>query len=93
MSEPVSTSNAHIEALIDAGGQVMIGTAKPIVGAAVAHDGKKTLVMLKRHPGEPLQRLLGRLDTAIASAQRSGERVDELNTPDADWRYSYKNKK
>ena len=93
MSEPVSISAAHIEALIDAGGQIMIGTAKPIVGAAVAHDGKKTLVLLKRHRGEPLQLLLGRLDAAIATAKRTGERVDEINTPDADWRYSYKNKK
>jgi hypothetical protein len=93
MSEPVSASNAHIEALIEAGGQIMIGTAKPIVGAAVAHDGKKTLVLLKRSPGEPLHNLLGRLDSAIDTAQRTGSPVDEINPPGADWRYAYKNKK
>ena len=90
MSDPVSNSLPHIEALIDAGGQIMLGTVKPIIGAAVAHDGKKTLVMLKRRPGEPVQLLLNRLNTAIETAQHTGQRVDEINKPDSDVRYSYK---
>lgn len=90
MSDSADPSVTHIEALIDAGGQIMIGTVKPIVGAAVAHDGTKTLAMLKRRPGESLQLLLGRLDAAIQSAQRTGTRVDEINNPNSDVRYAYK---
>ncbi len=33
---------------IAAGGQIMLGTVKPISNAAVAHDGKKTLAMLRQ---------------------------------------------
>jgi len=90
MNEPTTLSISHIEALIDAGGQIMIGTAKPIIGAAVAHDGRKTLAMLKRQPGESLPVLLARLDNAIQSAHRTGTRVDEINKPDSDVCYSYK---
>lgn len=68
----------HISALIDSGGQVMLGTVKPISNAAVAHDGKKTLAMLKKKPSEDLQDLLERLDAAIAEARASGQRVDEM---------------
>ena len=90
MSDPLSNSLPHIQALIDAGGQIMLGTVKPIIGAAVAHDGKKTLVMLKRRPDEPVQLLLSRLNNAIQTAHDSGQRVDEINRPDSDVRYSYK---
>jgi hypothetical protein len=64
----------HIEALIDAGGQIMIGTVQPIVDSAVAHDGK----------------LLSRLDKAIQTAHETGRRVDEINEPDSEVRYRYK---
>lgn len=77
----------HISALIDSGGQVMLGTVKPISNAAVAHDGKKTLAMLKKKPREDLQDLLERLDAAIAEARASGQRVDEINKPGANTRY------
>ena len=50
---------AHIQALIEGGGQIMIGTVAPIRGAAVAHDGKKTLVMLRRRPGEAIHDAAG----------------------------------
>jgi hypothetical protein len=78
---------AHIQAVIDGGGQIMVGTVAPIKGAAVAHDGKKTLAMLRRRPLEPLLDLLARLDAAIALAQSSGSRVDEINTASSDKRY------
>ena len=55
---------AHIEALLDDGGQIMLGTVKPIVGAAVAHDGRQTLAMIKRRPDETVEQLLQRLDRA-----------------------------
>jgi hypothetical protein len=67
----------------------MIGTIKPIENAAVAHDGKKTLVMLKRGPAEPIADLFARLDTAIATARSTGLRVDDLNKPSSDTRYTF----
>ena len=65
----------------------MVGTIAPIKGAAVAHDGKKTLAMLRRRPHESLPALLIRLDTAVATALTSGSRVDEINTASSDKRY------
>jgi hypothetical protein len=65
----------------------MVGTVAPIKGAAVAHDGKQTLAMLRRRPREPIPDLLARLDAAIATAQSSGARVDEINTPTSNKRY------
>jgi hypothetical protein len=80
------TPYARIETLIRDGGQIMIGTIAPIRGAAIAHDGKKTLVMLKHRPGEPLPDLLHRLDAAIATAKATGKRVDEINNASSDTR-------
>ena len=71
---------ANIQAVIDSGGQIMVGTVAPIRDAAVAHDGRKTLVMLRRRPHEPIPDLLARLDVAIATAKATGARVDEINT-------------
>jgi hypothetical protein len=78
---------AHVQALIESGGQIMIGTVAPIHAAAVAHDGTKTLVMLKRRPGEVIQELLARLDVAIATAKSTHSRVDEINVKSSDIRY------
>jgi hypothetical protein len=78
---------SHIAAVMDAGGQIMLGTVKPLSGAAVAQDGKKTLAMLRRRPAEAVPDLLLRLDTAIATAQSTGSRVDEINKPSSDLRY------
>src|SRR5512147_1072820 len=87
-AQPTSTvAWLHIQAVIDGGGQIMVGTVAPIRGAAVAHDGKKTLAMLRRRSGEALPALLGRLDTAIATAKSTGSRVDEINDPSSDRRY------
>ena len=77
----------HIQALIDSGGQIMIGTVAPIRGAAVAHDGKKTLAMLRCRPGEAVPELLARLDAAIATAKSTGTRVDEINDAPSNRRY------
>lgn len=78
---------AHIQALIESGGQIMIGSIAPIRGAAVAHDGTKTLVMLRRRPGEAIQELLARLDVAIATTKSTGSHVDEINVKSSDTRY------
>jgi hypothetical protein len=77
----------HIAAVLDSGGQIMRGTIKPISGTAVAHDGHKILVMLRRRPAEAVEDLLLRLDAAIAIAKLSGARVDESNKPSSDVRY------
>jgi hypothetical protein len=82
---------AHIEALIDAGGQILLGTIAPVRGAAVAHDGHKTLAMLRRHPNESAASLLNRLDAAIATALQTGSRVDEINDATRDERYAIAN--
>ena len=86
MSPPTAVL-ANIQAVIDGGGQIMVGTVAPIRGAAVAHDGRKTLVMLRRRPREAIPDLLARLDAAIATAKASGTRVDEINTSASDRRY------
>ena len=65
----------------------MIGTIAPIQGAAIAHDGKKTIALLKRKPTEPVADLISRLDAAIAAARSTGQRVDEINTPSSDKHY------
>ena len=77
----------RIESIIYSGGQIMIGTIAPIAGAAVAHDGKNTLAMLRCQPQETLPHLLQRLEAAIVVAQATGQRVDELNRRNADQRY------
>jgi len=60
-----------------------------IKGAAVAHDGKQTLAMLRRRPREAIPDLLIRLDAAIAAAQASGSRIDKINTPSSNKRYEF----
>jgi hypothetical protein len=77
----------YIAALLDAGGQIMLGTVKPISDAAVAHDGKKTLAMLRRRAAETVPDLLAQLDAAIAAAKSTGSRVGEINKPNSDLQY------
>lgn len=64
-----------------------MGNVALIRDAAVAHDGKKTLVILRKRATESVADLLVRLDLAIATAQFTGQRVDEINTPSSDLRY------
>lgn len=84
---PTAASLANIQGVIDSGGQIMVGTVAPIRDTAVAHDGRKTLVMLRRRPHEAIADLLGRLDVAIATAKATGSRVDEINTTTSDRSY------
>jgi len=71
----------HIQALIEQGGHIMVGAIHPIKNAAVAYDGTKAVAMLKGKAKESLPDLLARLDAAIATAKRTGQRVDEVNEP------------
>ena len=71
---------ANIAALIDNGGQITLGTLRPITGvAAVANDEHNSLAMLQRRPGETLQQLLERLDAAIDRAWTADQFTDEIN--------------
>lgn len=79
----------HIGALMARGGHIMVGHVKPVPGAAIAHDIQQTLAMLRQHPGEAVDALLARLDAAIATAERTGTRVDEINTAGAPTRVRY----
>lgn len=73
----------NIATLIGSGGHIMVGAVKPIDGAAIAYDGKTAVAMLRQKPGEAVDALLMRLDAAIATARRTGKRVDEVNPADA----------
>jgi len=59
----------------------MIGTMKQIKHSAVAHDGKRTLAMLRYESTESLNSILAQLEVAIKSAKVTGQRVDEINSP------------
>lgn len=69
----------HLEAVMAAGGHLMIGAIPPVEGAAVVYDGRQALAMLRRRPDESLHDLLQRLDNATQIAQANGERIDEIN--------------
>lgn len=58
---------------------------------AVAHDGKKTLAMLRRRSGETVAQLLNRLDEAIGKAKATGQPVDEINATSPDATYKVNN--
>ena len=81
---------SQIEELIRSGGQIMIGAMKPIQHSAVAHDGARTLAMLRYDSTESLSSILNRLEDAIKSAKATGQRVDEINVPNSDVRYKYR---
>ena len=70
-----------IAALIHDGGQISIGALPPIQCAAVANTEYSCLAMLQRKPGETLQQLLERLDSAIERALETDELIDEINAP------------
>jgi hypothetical protein len=71
----------NIEALIDDGGEITVGSIGSIACAATASDGHNALAMLVRRDGETLAALLKRLDRAIAKYYDSGETTDEINPP------------
>ncbi|TAL86684.1 MAG: hypothetical protein EPN62_06780 [Candidimonas sp.] len=73
------SDHPYIEALVKGDGHIMIGVIKPVRNAAVAYDGHQAVAMLLYRSDEPLTSILKRLDSAIAIAQASGERVDEWN--------------
>ena len=68
----------NIESLLEEG-QITVGALHPVGCVAIANDDHNTLAMVRRRPGESLQKLLLRLDQAIAKALDDGEFTDEVN--------------
>lgn len=71
----------NIEALIDDGGDIIVGAIGPIECAATAAVGHNALAMPLRRQGETLSALLKRLNKAIAKFNETGEPTDEINPP------------
>ena len=69
----------NIEALIDDGGEITVGSVGPVPCAATAADGHNALVMPVRRDGETLNALLKRLDRAIGRYFEADETIDESN--------------
>ncbi len=69
----------NIEFLIDGNGQIALGRIGPVDCAAVASQGRQSLAMLVRTPGESFDELLGRLDAAIEDALERDTFADEIN--------------
>ena len=69
----------NIDSLIDCGGQITVGDMKPVGSVAIANNESGTLAMLRKHPGESVANVLGRLDQAIEYALENGEIIDEIN--------------
>ena len=70
---------AYIEETIIRGG-ITLGVIPPVKECvAIAHEGRKTLAMLKRRKGESLAELLSRLNLAIARAHTDDIFTDEIN--------------
>jgi hypothetical protein len=62
-------------------GKITIGAMEPVGGVAIASEGRRTYVMLRRHGGETLDQLMIRLDHAIAKVVLEGTFTDEINAP------------
>jgi molybdopterin-guanine dinucleotide biosynthesis protein len=52
---------------------------EPVGGVAIASEGRRTYVMLRRRGGETLDQLMTRLDHAIAKVVLEGTFTDEIN--------------
>lgn len=78
----ISLSFANIESVIANHGSITIGDIGANVGCvAAAADPHFCYAMLLRRDGENLLDLMGRLDSAIASASETSTTVDEVNPP------------
>jgi hypothetical protein len=71
----------NIEALIEGGGKITIGSISPFECVASATDEQNCLAMLVRQPHESLDDLLQRLDAAIEAAYEYDHFIDEVNGP------------
>ncbi len=69
----------NLEALIEGGGQITIGSVPPFECVATATDEHNCLAMLVRQPSESLDDLLQRLDAAIEAAYEYDHFIDEVN--------------
>lgn len=71
----------NIEALIEDGGEITIGSVGDAPCVATAADNHNAIAMLARRDGETLAALLKRLDRAIGRFYDHDEITDEINGP------------
>lgn len=71
----------NLEALIEGGGEITIGSVPPFECVATATDEHNCVAMLVRQPSESLDGLLQRLDAAIEAAYEYDHFIDEVNGP------------
>jgi hypothetical protein len=72
----------NIAALVEAGGEITLGHLGAIGKCvATATDDAQCLAMLVRRKNESLDKLLRRLDEAIADAYENERAIDEINVP------------
>jgi len=76
--KPTRRSLENLQRVIDAGG-LSIATIESVGCVAAASDGARCLAMLARRPNESLVDLLQRFDDAVATALKTGDRIDEIN--------------
>ena len=69
----------NIEFLIDGNGEITIGEAGPVAGAATACTENQALAMLVRHDNETLNQLLMRLESVLDKAYEEEIFIDEIN--------------
>lgn len=69
----------NIESLLRNGGNITLGSVGEIACAATAADEWQCLAMLVRRPGESLDDLFQRLDSAIEDAVEHQVFADEIN--------------
>ena len=60
-------------------GHITLGHMSPVGDVAIASEGQRTYIMLKRQQNETLNRTLHRLDQAIAKIIHEGIFTDEIN--------------
>lgn len=78
-TKQTDTQWAHIDGLMNAGGQITLGRIAPLDGVAIAVVEHDIYAILRRKPEESFASLLQRLDQAIGAAQSGGPRINEID--------------
>lgn len=79
MTLPPSGECGALQALMNDGGQVTIGSIGNVPAAAIANPAKGMLVALTLHEGERWHDLLMRLEKTVVQAVVEGRIVNELH--------------
>ncbi len=76
-----SSAWPHIEEFLESGGNIEIGSVRPMGYVAVASDEHNMLAALTRNTGETLMELMQRLEAAVDLAVNHDTFTDEINGP------------